>query len=484
MEEALNSHKMWIGGEWLDADSGKTFAVYNPATEEEIGQVPLGAKSDVDKAVEAARKAFPIWSKKSQAERSKIVSQIADLIRENAEELVSLEVLEHGTPIEDAKMSITWAAEIVEYTASASRALMSDAIPVNRDVLAYLQREPVGVCALITPWNVPFVMMAVKLAPALVVGNACVLKPPSINSLIGLKFGEILAKSDLPAGLVNIVTGPGNSVGGELASHPDVDLIGFTGSTETGRAIMSAASNTVKKLVMELGGKNPFIIFEDANIDAAVKILAHRQYNNSGMHCSGAGRYYIHEEVYDEFLEKFIAASQQIIVGDPSDPRTTMGPVVSAEHRARIENLVNSGIAEGATVMLGGNRPTNSPLDRGYYVMPTVMTDVTQNMTIAREEIFGPVACIMKFSSQDDIISLANDNIYGLAAVIWTKNMARASKLVNELRVGSVFVNTHMLTPEMPWGGGVKESGIGKEGSIVGMHEFTELKLVCWNMAD
>ncbi|MCL4181917.1 MAG: aldehyde dehydrogenase [Burkholderiaceae bacterium] len=471
--------RMWIGGEWVGAGSGKTLTVVNPSTEEALGGVPLAGEADVDRAVAAACRAFPAWSRTPQAERSRKLMQFAVRIREQADEIARLECLEHGTPLADAKHIVMWAAEIVEYTASAARALMGSHVPTRPGVVAYLQRVPVGVCALITPWNVPFIMMAVKLAPALATGNTCVMKPPSINSLTGLAFARLVAELDLPPGTVNVVTGPGSSIGHRLASHPDVDLVGFTGSTETGRSIMAAASSTIKKLVMELGGKNPFILLEDADVDEAVRVLVGRQYNNSGQHCSGVGRYYVHERVYDEFLEKFVAASSAVVVGDPLDPRTTMGPVVSAEHRAHIERLVESAIAEGARLVLGGRRPTQPPLDRGYYVMPTVIADVTQQMTIAREEVFGPVACIMKFRDHDDIVAMANDTRYGLCAGFFTRDVSRALRLAGEIRTGSVFVNTHMLTPEMPWGGGVKQSGLGKEGSIAGMEEFTELKLVC-----
>lgn len=471
--------KMWIGGEWVAAESGKTFAIVNPSNVEPLDSVPLAAEVDVDRAVEAARCAFPVWSRTPQAERSKKLMLFAARIREQAGEIARLECMEHGTPLADAKHIVMWTAEIVEYTASAARALMGSHVPTRSDVVAYLQRVPVGVCALITPWNVPFIMMAVKLAPALATGNTCVMKPPSINSLTGLAFARLVAGLELPPGTVNVITGPGSSIGHRLASHPDVDLVGFTGSTETGRSIMAAASSTIKKLVMELGGKNPFVIFEDADIDDAVRVLAGRQYNNSGQHCSGVGRYYVHERIHDEFVAKFVAASSAVVVGDPADPRTTMGPVVSAEHRAHIERLVDSAITEGAQVLLGGRRPTQPPLDRGYYVMPTVIAGVTQEMTIAREEVFGPVACIMKFSDDDDIVAMANDTRYGLCAGFFTRDVPRALRLANEMRTGSVFINTHMLTPEMPWGGGVKESGLGKEGSVVGLEEFTELKLVC-----
>lgn len=475
----MENYQMWIGGQWVDAGSGQTFAVINPATEEEFARVPLGGPADVDQAVQAARKAFPVWSKKTQAERSKILNRFAAAMRENAGALAELDTLEHGTPGEATYNITMFATMMVEYVASAARTLTGDVIPALPNTLSYLKREPAGVCALIIPWNLPVFMMAHKLALALAPGNTCIIKPPSINSLTAIKFAEILEKLELPPGAVNIVTGPGGSVGEALASHPGVDLVGFTGSSETGKAIMSAASQTVKRLILELGGKNPAIVLEDADLDKAVEVLGHHQFFNSGMTCGSPGRYYIHEKVYDQFVEKLLAAAKKVLVGDPTDPKTDMGPVVSAEHRDRVESCIRSGVEEGATLLLGGERPVNPPLDKGYYVLPTILTGVTQNMTIAREEIFGPVACVMKFSSHDDVIALANDNAYGLCASVWTKDMARGIKYGNELRVGSFFLNQHNhLAPEFPWGG-IKESGIGKEGSLAGLKEYTELKLVC-----
>ena len=478
----MNDNKMWIAGQWLAAESGRTFAVVNPPTEEKLADVPLAGEAEVNRAVAAARQAFPLWSGKPQIERSKILQKFAGMIRESADEIAKLESLEHGTPIEDAKHIVMWAADLVEYNASASRSLMGSHIPALPHVLSYLHRVPVGVCALITPWNVPFIMMAAKMAPALAVGNTCVMKPPSINSLTGLKFAQLVAALELPPGTVNVITGPGGVIGNLLAAHPDVDLVGFTGSTETGRAIMSAASQSVKKLVMELGGKNPFIICADADVDHAVNLLAFRQFNNSGQHCSSPGRYYVHESIHDEFAEKFAAAANRVVVGDPGDARTQMGPVVSAEHRATVEGYIASGIAQGARLLAGGKRPTQTPLNRGYFVMPTVLADVTQDMVVAREEIFGPVACIMKFSAEDDVVRLANDSSYGLCAGVFSRDSAKALRIANQLRVGSVFINTHMLTTEMPWGGGMKQSGLGKEGSVSGLEEFTELKLICMDL--
>ncbi len=477
----MERKKMWINGRWVDAESGKTFAVLNPATEEEIGQVPLGAKADVDQAVGAAVKAFPVWSKMLQSERAKIVSRIASALRENADELVSLEIREHGTPIQLARGFVAMGADLTEYTASISRSLMGQVLPpALPNTLSYLQRVPVGVCAIITPWNVPLMMMIAMVTPALAAGNTCVLKPASINSLLGVKFAEILDSVGLPPGAANLVTGPGGTVGEALASHPGVDLVRFTGSSETGKAIMSAASRTVKKCVMELGGNNPVIVCEDADVDKAASLQAQRHFGNSAQNCSTPGRYYVHERVYDQFVDRFVGEVKKIVVGDPWDEKTTMGPMANLQQRDKVEYYVRSASEEGARIAIGGHRPTTPPLNKGYYLMPTVVVDVTHNMTMAREEIFGPAACILRFSSEEEVIALANDTPYGLCAGVWTADAAKSMRFVNELRADSVFVNMpRMMASEFPWGGNVKESGIGKDGSTCGLEEFTDLKLVC-----
>ena len=480
----MENYKMWIGGKWVDADSKKTYAIINPATEEEFARVPMSGESDVNKAVEAAVQAFPVWSNKTQTERSKILREIARAMKEIIPELVRLDVLEHGTPEKISTQITTFASELCEFAAAGSRTLMGHYIPAYPNTVSYLKREPVGVCGIITPWNVPLMMVVAKMAPALAVGNTCVIKPPSINPLAALKFMEVVEKVGLPPGAVNLITGPGSSVGNIIASHPDVDLIGMTGSSETGKAIMAAASQTVKKLVLELGGKNPAIVLEDADLDHAAQVLAHQQFKNTGMTCGSPGRIYVHEKVHDAFVEKFVNRAKQIVVGDPFDPKTTMGPVVSAEHRAKVEYYIKSGIEEGAKLVFGGERPKNPPLNKGYYVVPTVFTNVADGMKIYREEIFGPVACIVKFSSEQDIVKKANDNRYGLCGSVFTRNMAKGVRMGNQLRVGSFWVNQHnYLATEFPWGGS-KESGIGKESGVHGMLEFTELKMMCIEMIE
>lgn len=477
----MQIRKMYINGEFVDAESGATLITINPSTGEEIGVAPSAGISDIDRAVRAARAAFPAWSALPQAERNKVLFRIAVAIRENAEEMAAIEGLEHGTPYKDAFGVCMGAAAKFEWSANAAYRLMGVEIPVpNPDTLSYVKRHAVGVVGFITPWNLPTIMTAVKLAPAIAVGNTCVLKPPSINSQIGLKFAEVLSKVEgLPPGVINIVTGSGSVAGTALASHPDVDMLGFTGSSETGKTIMSLAAPTVKKCVMELGGNNPVIIDSDADLDASIKVLAWRQFNNSGQHCSGPGRYYVHEHVYDAFADKFIAYAKSLKIGNPSaDKSVDMGPVVSREHQQKVLGYISGAVKEGAKIAYGGEGT-----DKGFFITPTVLTDCTHDMTCAREEIFGPVAVLIKFTDKDDVVALANDSSYGLCAHVWTKDIAKGMKLIDKLHVGAVFINCQMLTDEQPWGTSIRESGIGKEGGVFGMTEFTDQKLVCINYA-
>jgi acyl-CoA reductase-like NAD-dependent aldehyde dehydrogenase len=470
---------MWINGKWVEAESGKTYPVFNPATEAEIAQIPLGGKAEVDNAVEAARKAFPVWSKKSQLERSQMCLKIAAALKERHDELAALDVMEHGTPAKRADFIAADLPEWFEWAAYSARQLMGQTVPNSPDELDYLQREPVGVVAIITPWNYPLLMIVEKLAPALVVGNTCVIKPPSIDALTALKLAEILDTIGLPPGTVNVITGPGGSVGGALASHRGVDMVAFTGSCEVGKEIMALGSPTLKRCQLELGGKNPVIILDDADIDISAAETAPAQFRNSGQVCASPGRFFVHEKVYDKFMEKFIEATKKMTVGDPTDWKTMIGPVVSKAHRDTVEGYIKSAIDEGAKVIYGGKRPTTAPFNKGYWIMPTIITGVTQNMKVAREEIFGPVAVFMEpFRTDEEVIQKANDTTFGLAAYVWTTDAARGMRFVNELQAGTVTVgNVHGRDLDLPWGG-YKESGIGKEHSQVGLYEYTNLKRV------
>jgi acyl-CoA reductase-like NAD-dependent aldehyde dehydrogenase len=478
----MENQNMFIGGKWVTAESGKTFAVLNPSTKEVLGHAPLGGAADIDKAVKAANQAFPVWSAMMPAERAKALQRIAEALRNNADALIALEINEHGTPKQMAINTIEQAATLIEYTASISRALMGQVIPAIPNALSFLQRVPLGVCACIVPWNGVYHMMVDLVAPALAAGNTCVIKPASINSLSSLKFAEVLDQAGLPAGAVNMVTGPGELIGKALASHPGVDIVRFTGSSETGKSIMSVASSTVKKLVMELGGKNPVIIYEDADVEKAAMSHALRHFINTAQNCSTPGVYFVHEKVYEKFIDIFVSEVKKIVVGDPWDDKTTMGPMANKQQMEKVESLIQSAIDEGARIIFGGKRPSTPPLNKGYFLTPTIIADVTHDMTIAREEIFGPAVCIQKFSSQDDIIATANDTPYGLCGVVWTRDIEKGMRAINQLRAGNVYLNMpRTATHELPWGGNVKESGLGKAGSMCGMEELTDLKQVCLN---
>jgi len=479
---------MWIDGKWVDADSGRTFRTYNPHNGDAIAEVPLAGKSDVDKAVAAARRAFPAWSRKTQEDRSACVARIAAALRENGDDLIRLEIAEHGATARHAPIMIRFATANLELAASGARVLMGKVLPATpskgappgtSNTLCYLKYEPFGVCALITPWNVPTLLLATKIGPALAVGNTCVVKPPSINSGIGLKIAEIIGRLDLPPGVINFVTGPGSTIGSDLSSHPGIDFISFTGSSEVGKTILANASRTVKTAMMELGGKNPAIILEDADVEAAAEELCGITFENVGQNCAQPSRFYVHEKVHDRFVQKFVETANRIKVGDPADPDTVMGPVVSKEQRSTIEHYIKSAIDEGATLVCGGKRPSGPAYHKGFYLTPTVFTNLTADMTIAREEVFGPVVGFFKFSSDDAVLEAANDSVFGLCASVWTRDYARGLRFVNELQAGSVWINQHMnLVAETPWGG-FKESGLMKEGGVIGPEGYAQLKYVC-----
>jgi acyl-CoA reductase-like NAD-dependent aldehyde dehydrogenase len=475
----MKDYKMFIDGQFVDAVSKKTLTVINPANQEEIGQIPAGDKADIDRAVAAAKKAYPVWSKMSQDARSAILTRLADILAQYAPELAKMELLDHGFPLNAAERWGGLPSGSFRQAAELAKNLHGETAPYRSSALVALQYVPIGVCGLITPWNFPLWTASVKLAPCVAVGNTCVLKPPSVDSLSLLVLAEAIAKSELPPGVINIVTGSGSTAGEALAAHPDVRMVSFTGSSQTGKRIMELASSNVKRMSMELGGKNPFIVLDDANLEAAVESGIRASFYNVGQICAAPGKYYVHEKIYAAFIEKYVAAVKRIKIGLPENADTQLGPLASEEQRKTVEYYIKSGQAEGAKLILGGGRPDSAPLNKGFYVMPTVFIDATQNMKIAREEIFGPVVVMLKFSSDEEVIRLANDNVYGLAASVWSRDTARAVRIANEIEAGTVWVNGHLSGESgVPWGG-FKESGFGKEGTHIGLHEYTQLKTVC-----
>lgn len=468
-----------IGGKWIDTEGGASTPVVNPFNGEEVGRVPKCGTSEVHLAVASATEALPGWSSKTMAERSKVLLKFSRLIMDNREELARLETAEQGSPIRKTmNFDIPQCAEQLEYFAGVARSLTGETLPVGPWCMSSTIRHPLGVIGLITPWNFPALMVVWKLGAALVTGNTCIVKPPSIAPLTTLKLGELALEAGVPAGVFNVLTGPGEVVGEAMATHPGIAKIGFTGDTSTGKRIMALASETVKQVGLELGGKNAFIVLPDADVDAAVEGAIFGAYFNSGQVCAAASRFYIHEDIYGAFAEKFVAASGTLRMGDTMDMDTAIGPVAYEAHRDRIEGFVERAKQSGATLLLGGSRPKSPETEKGFFVAPTVFGDCTNDMEIMREEIFGPVAALGRFGSALEAVRLANDTKYGLSASIWTKDVREGLRLAGQIEAGTVWINEHLiLFCETPWGG-CKESGWGKDLSTMVLEEYTAAKHV------
>jgi acyl-CoA reductase-like NAD-dependent aldehyde dehydrogenase len=473
--------RLLIGGEWVPSRSGETFEAINPATEEIIGTFASGDAADVDAAVVAARRALehPSWAGIRPHQRTAHLLAIARIIDAHREELAQLETLNNGTPIAFTLPMMDSLREVFEYYAGWATKIFGETNPSDPSVFNYTLREPIGVCAQIIPWNGPLSSAAWKLAPALACGNTCILKPAEQTPLTAIRLGELITEAGLPPGVVNIITGFGETAGAALAAHPDIDKVAFTGSTEVGKLIHTAASGNLKRVTLELGGKSPNIIFPDADLDQAIATSVGGFCFLAGQICVAGTRIFVQERIYDQVVDALGKATGNFKVGDPFDASTTMGPLVSKQQFDRVNSYIGIGKSDGAKVEVGGEAPRG----RGYFVQPTLFSGVTNGMRIAREEIFGPVAAAIPFKDETDAVFQGNRTVFGLAAAVWTRDVARAHKVARALKAGTVWVNTYLKVDPISPFGGYKQSGIGRELGPHSIEAYTQVKSVFVNTA-
>ncbi|HXQ30373.1 MAG TPA: NAD-dependent succinate-semialdehyde dehydrogenase [Steroidobacteraceae bacterium] len=475
-DSSLLRQQCYVDGRWIDADDGGTVEVHNPATGAVLATVPRCGAAETRRAVQAARAAFPAWAAKSAKERGKLLRRLADLMVANVEDLGRLMTAEQGKPLVEAKGEVGYAASFYEWFGEEGRRVYGDVIPspyADKRLLAL--RQPLGVVGAITPWNFPAAMITRKAGAALAAGCTFIVKPAESTPLSALAQAELAARAGFPPGVFNVVTGKAALVGGELTSNPLVAKITFTGSTQIGKLLMSQCASTVKKISLELGGNAPFIVFDDADLDAAVSGALASKYRNTGQTCVCANRLLVHAGVYDKFVAKLIEATKKLRVGPGLDGPTEQGPLINAQAVAKVEEHIADAVAKGATIVLGGKRHALG----GTFFEPTILTGVTAAMKVAREETFGPVAPLFRFDTEADALRMANDTEFGLAAYFYTRDLARSWRVTEGLEYGIVGLNTGIIsTDEAPFGGW-KESGIGREGSKYGILDYTELKYLC-----
>ncbi|MUK87594.1 betaine-aldehyde dehydrogenase [Ornithinibacillus sp. L9] len=482
----MDIKKQYINGEWMLALSKQTREIINPYNQEVIATVAEGNEEDAKLAIQAARNAFDHgeWPETSATERGRMVSKIAELIERDKEELAEMESLDTGKTVEESRGDMDDIAGVFRYYAELADKDGGEIIesPVPNSV-SKVVKEPVGVCGQITPWNYPLLQASWKLAPALVTGNTLVMKPSEITPLTTVKVFELMEEAGVPKGVVNLVLGAGNTVGAELSSNTDVDLISFTGGIETGKKIMQAASSNVKNLALELGGKNPNVVFADADFDTAVDQALNAVFFHAGQICSAGTRLIVEESIHDEFVDALVKRVDNIRLGSGFDEETQMGPLISEQHLNKVVNYVEAGKKEGVTVATGGKRPEDPALNNGFFYLPTVLTNCTTDMSVVQNEGFGPVITVEKFTTEEEAMKLANDSIYGLAGGVWTKDIAKAERCVAKMRMGTVWINEfNLYFPHAPWGG-FKQSGIGRELGKPGLEEYQETKHIFHNLA-
>lgn len=474
--------KLFINGDFVDAIGGGTIDVMNPYNNEVIAQVAEARAEDVDRAVDAAKAAFPIWSRMDAADRGQLLLKLADAIEARAEEFIRLEALDTGHPVRDAEiLDVPRTARCYRYFGGMADKVEGTLPPVYPGFINYVQREPLGVVGQIIPWNFPLMFTAWKMAPALAAGNTIVIKPSEITPLSILRIAELMKEVGIPDGVVNVVPGYGHTAGARISEHPDVKKIAFTGSTATGRRIVEASAGNLKKVQLELGGKGPNIIFEDAFIPAAIGGSAWAIFHNQGQACIAGSRIIVHEKVADEFTEKFAGLAKSIRLGDPMDPATEMGPLTSRQHQQRVLDYVKIAQDEGGEIVCGGKVPDDPALANGFFVEPTIVRAQMSNRA-CQEEVFGPFVTISTFSDDEEALEMANSVIYGLGSGLWTQNLSRAHKFAREIKAGMVWINSYKVVhPASPFGG-IGESGYGREMGFEVMHEYTQPKSVWVNV--
>jgi succinate-semialdehyde dehydrogenase / glutarate-semialdehyde dehydrogenase len=475
-DPTLLRHQAYVNGAWADADGGQTINVSNPATGEHIGTVPLMGAAETRRAIEAANAAWPAWRKKTAKERAAVLRRWHDLILENADDLALIMTTEQGKPLPEAKGEVQFGASFIEWFAEEGKRVAGDTLqspwPDRRLVIT---KEPIGVCAAITPWNFPAAMITRKVGPALAAGCPMVLKPAEATPFSALALAVLAERAGVPAGVFSIVTGAPKDIGGEMTSNPIVRKLTFTGSTQVGRLLAEQCAPTIKKLSLELGGNAPFIVFDDADLDAAVEGAIASKYRNAGQTCVCANRLYVQDSVYDAFADKLVAAVAKLKVGNGIEAGVTQGPLIDGKAVAKVEEHVADALAKGGRLLAGGKRHA---LGNGFFE-PTIIADVTNDMRVATEETFGPLAPLFRFKTDDEVIALANNTEFGLAAYFYSRDIGRIWRVAEGLETGMVGVNTGLISNEIAPFGGVKQSGLGREGSTYGIEDYLVIKYIC-----